>query len=389
MTNAIGGAALQGVTVTLGGMAAQTDASGQYTIANIPAHAYTVRASKPGYSTAAAPATIVAGPNSQSFTIKRNWVSLNGGATLASFSPPDNSAVGCGPYSAIDDSLASGWGSDSGTRQITIHLPQAVNLDATGGIAIDPKNTCTDPAQAALASYKVETSANGSTFSQVASGTFAAANNGHLNAVNPAGATNGVNYVRLTMLSSQGASIRMDMSELQVYGSPAGSAPPPTISGFTPSSGKTRTVVTITGTNLASATSVKLGSLPMAIITKAATQITAWVWDYNTYIPSAKISVTTPGGTVLSATNFTITFGISSVTPQTGPAGTNVTISGVGFSPTATVKFNTVPATVFARTGSTQIVAVVPSSATTGKITVTNTTGVTGTVTSWWTFTKT
>ncbi|MDX6512197.1 MAG: hypothetical protein QOE36_1701 [Gaiellaceae bacterium] len=389
ITNALDGSPLQGATVTLGGMSGQTDSSGHYTIAGIPPHAYIVRASKPGYSNAAASTTIVNGANSQSLAIKRNWVSSNGGATLASFSAPDNSAAGCGPYSAIDDSLASGWASDAGTRQITVHLPQAVNLATAGGIAIDPKSTCGDPAAASLASYKVETSANGTSFSQVASGAFAAANNGHLNAVNPAGATNGVNYVRLTMLSSQGASTHLDLSELQVYGLPVGvSTPPPTISGFTPTSGKTRTLVTITGTNLGTATAVKYGTLPMIVSTKSATEIKAFVWDFATYFASAKISVTTPGGTAASATNFTITLGISGVNPQTGPAGTSVVVRGIGFDSSSVAKFNGTTASSVLNSP-TQLTATVPAAATTGKITVTNTTGVTGTVTSWWTFTKT
>lgn len=163
----------------------------------------------------------------------------------------------------------------------------------------------------------------------------------------------------------------------------------PTITGFTPTSGKTRTLVTINGTNLGNATSVKDGTLPMVISTKTATQIKAYVWDFQTYIPSGHISVATPAGTVASAGTFAITFGISSVSPQSGPANTLVTINGVGFSPTATVRFNGALATVTGRTGSTQIAARVPSAATTGKVSVTNTTGVVGAVTSWWTFTRT
>ncbi|MDX6414690.1 MAG: hypothetical protein QOH23_2100, partial [Gaiellaceae bacterium] len=157
------------------------------------------------------------------------------------------------------------------------------------------------------------------------------------------------------------------------------STPPPTISGFTPTSAKTRTLVTINGTNLGSATAVKLGptlanSLPMSISTKAATQIKAWLWDYNTYYPTGKIYVTTPGGTATSAATFTITFGISSVTPQSGPTGTLVTVRGVGFNSSSTLKINGTSAAVLAGRTATQLQVHVPSTATTGKITVTNTT---------------
>ncbi len=64
-------------------------------------------------------------------------------------------------------------------------------------------------------------------------------------------------------------------------------------------------------------------------------------------------------------------------TPKSGPVGTQVTIYGTGFSPTATqntVTFNGVAATVTSATA-TQLVVTVPAGATTGPITVTTPTG--------------
>ena len=64
---------------------------------------------------------------------------------------------------------------------------------------------------------------------------------------------------------------------------------------------------------------------------------------------------------------------ISEFTPNRGPIGTTVTISGVGFSTTVSaniVKFNGVTATVSAATATT-LVTKVPTGATTGPITVT------------------
>lgn len=63
--------------------------------------------------------------------------------------------------------------------------------------------------------------------------------------------------------------------------------------------------------------------------------------------------------------------------PKTGPAGTTVNIQGTGFSTTAsqnTVRFNGALATVLSSTA-TQVVVIVPSQATTGPITVTNSNG--------------
>ena len=64
---------------------------------------------------------------------------------------------------------------------------------------------------------------------------------------------------------------------------------------------------------------------------------------------------------------------ITSFTPDSGSAGTTVTISGTNFSPTAgqnTIKFNGVAATATA-TSATQLTVIVPAGATSGVITVT------------------
>ncbi len=66
-----------------------------------------------------------------------------------------------------------------------------------------------------------------------------------------------------------------------------------------------------------------------------------------------------------------------------------MTINGVGFTATSTVKFNGTSAGSVTHVSSTQLKAAVPSTATTGPITVTNTTSPTGTVRSATSFTKT
>ena len=75
--------------------------------------------------------------------------------------------------------------------------------------------------------------------------------------------------------------------------------------------------------------------------------------------------------------------------PAHGPAGTIVTINGIGFNSGSTVKFNGKSATSVTHVSSVQLKAVVPSAATTGPITVTNTASPTGTVRSAANYTKT
>lgn len=63
-----------------------------------------------------------------------------------------------------------------------------------------------------------------------------------------------------------------------------------------------------------------------------------------------------------------------------GAVGATVTISGVGFNSGSQVHFNGVAATTVTFVSSGKIEAKVPTSATTGPITITNSTGATGTV---------
>ena len=80
----------------------------------------------------------------------------------------------------------------------------------------------------------------------------------------------------------------------------------PAITGFSPASGPVGTSVTISGTNLTGATSVKFNGVnqPTYTVNAGGTQITAAVPATATTGP---IAVTTPGGTATSSTNFTVT----------------------------------------------------------------------------------
>jgi hypothetical protein len=150
-----------------------------------------------------------------------------------------------------------------------------------------------------------------------------------------------------------------------------GSCASPTITSFTPTFGPVGTSVTITGTNLTGATSVKFNGTTATITSNSATQIVTTVPAGATTGP---ISVTTANGTADSATNFTVGAAsvptITSFTPSSGPVGTSVTITGTNLIGATSVKFNGTTATITSNTA-TQIVTTVPAGATSGKITVT------------------
>ncbi|MGH3372870.1 MAG: IPT/TIG domain-containing protein [Nocardioidaceae bacterium] len=79
--------------------------------------------------------------------------------------------------------------------------------------------------------------------------------------------------------------------------------PAPTITSFSPTSGRTGTAVTITGAAFTGATAVRFGGVRASFVVNSATQITATV---PVGAVTGKISVTTPGGTGTSAAQFTV-----------------------------------------------------------------------------------
>ena len=155
------------------------------------------------------------------------------------------------------------------------------------------------------------------------------------------------------------------------YAAPA----PPTVSGFTPTSGQVGTSVVITGTGFTGVTAVAFNGKPATYSVISTTQITTTVPSGATTGP---VSVTATAGNATSTGSFTVTAPapptVSGFMPTSGQVGTNVTISGTGFTGVAAVAFNGKPAT-YSIISTTQINATVPSGATTGPISVTATAG--------------
>jgi hypothetical protein len=151
---------------------------------------------------------------------------------------------------------------------------------------------------------------------------------------------------------------------------------PPTVASFSPPSGPVGTTVDVQGTNLSGATSVTFNNTASTNFTvNSSTDIHA---DVPNGATSGLIAVTTAQGTGTSASSFTVTIPgsgpptISNFSPTSGPVGTNVAITGTNLSTTTKVTFNGLAATSVTLDSDTQIHAVVPTSATTGPIAVTN-----------------
>ena len=149
-----------------------------------------------------------------------------------------------------------------------------------------------------------------------------------------------------------------------------------TVTNFTPKCGVIGTSVAITGTGFTGATAVDFNGTNQTTLTGLTdTTVTAAV---PTGATTGKITVETPAADTASTADFTVETApaaptITSFTPTAGTVGTSVTITGTKFCGTTTVKFNTTTATSVTVNSATSITAIVPTGATTGKISVTNT----------------
>ncbi|MFT5105082.1 MAG: subtilisin-like proprotein convertase family protein [Pseudoalteromonas tetraodonis] len=183
-----------------------------------------------------------------------------------------------------------------------------------------------------------------------------------LSAIVPAGATTG----RISVMTPQGtATSSMNFTVTTE----------PVIAGFQPSTGGVGTSVTIEGSNFSATTAVRFNGVDATnFATVSASQITATVPGGAT---SGRITVITASGTTSSPTDFTLV-GIPVITdfsPASAPFGASVVITGERFANATSVRFGSGLADLFSVNSDSQISAVVPASATAGKVQVTTASG--------------
>jgi len=150
----------------------------------------------------------------------------------------------------------------------------------------------------------------------------------------------------------------------------------PLIKSFTPSSGVVDTEVTVSGVNLGNAIDVQFSGaggtwISTGFFVNSGTSLT-------TFVPNGAVTgrfrVINPYGYGESATNFTVIPEFYDFTPKSGPGGTTVTITGRSLDNVTRVRFNGLSAGAkgvkWFLDSPTQIRAIVPQGATTGKITL-------------------
>ena len=146
---------------------------------------------------------------------------------------------------------------------------------------------------------------------------------------------------------------------------------PPTVTSFSPTSGKSGTSVTITGTNFTGATNILFGGAKAASFqVSSPTTIVAVVGTGAT----GSLTVTTPFGSA-SLNGFThIGPSIAGFTPKTGVKGTKITITGNNFTAASTVSFGGTAALTFTVDSAKGISAIV-NTGSSGNVSVTTPNG--------------
>ena len=157
------------------------------------------------------------------------------------------------------------------------------------------------------------------------------------------------------------------LNRFTVSGSTAPAAAPPTLTNIAPASGNAGTSVQLTGTNFVNGASTVSfnGSASNNVIVWSATSATAAA---PLGVTTGNVTITTPDGTS-NGQLFTVTAPpvITNFTPQTGPVGTSVTITGTNLTGTTSVVFASgVSAATFAVVNSTTVTVTVPVGAVTG-----------------------
>ncbi|ARH95109.1 cell shape-determining protein [Streptomyces sp. MOE7] len=150
--------------------------------------------------------------------------------------------------------------------------------------------------------------------------------------------------------------------------------PVPSLSSLNPTSGPTSggNTVTLNGTNLTGATSVKFGSNPATILTNTATQVT--VTAPAGPPSSVGVTVTTAGGTSNPLPYFYLAAPtVSDLSPHLGPAtgGNTVTVFGSNLTLTSAVTFGGNPATGIIVVSDSQLTVTAPAGSGTVVVTVT------------------
>lgn len=219
-------------------LSATTSASGSYTISAVPAGTYPLlRVRGRGYADQAASVAVAASPavTTRNFAVARDVAATDAGGRVVSAQGPDFTDFGCGPAKLIDQDPGIVWSTAApsnvaapGAKEIVVELAAATDLTV---VDIDPAAGCGDDDNAALRTYELQASTDGTTFTPIASGAFTPADLHRNNPVALSSPPSGTRFLKLiakTPQSTAGSGAQfMDVGELRAFGTaPVPPAPP-------------------------------------------------------------------------------------------------------------------------------------------------------------------
>lgn len=146
----------------------------------------------------------------------------------------------------------------------------------------------------------------------------------------------------------------------------------PTVTKISTTSGQTGDKVTIKGTGLSFAHSVKFNGVSAPITSNTATLIKLTV---PASASSGPVIVTTPNGTVTATSQFTVAAPLIKSVPKSGARGSTITIKGTGLAGVSQVNFGGGATAAPSSASDKQVTVVVPAGAQTGLITVSGPSG--------------
>jgi hypothetical protein len=378
-----------GVTISAGGVSVITDAFGRYQLF-VPPGTYNVSASKAGYATFVRVGAIVTFGTYTAIDF-----------TLDSTNPPRTFVPAADTYTS-STAPAQNFGAATDVRSVTgtgtsLKSDAFFQFDVTG---------LTRPVQSAKLRLYVTNATNQGVGLYSIANTYKdtdtpwtelglnynnapAIGGAPLSSVGVAAASTWVEFDVTAALAGNGAysfGLRAPSTNDVRYSSkegPAAQRPqlivqqvaPPALEAFAPLKGPAGVEVTINGTGFTGATGVSFGDVPaVSFAVDSDTQIRAIV---PAGAASGKVTVMIGLRSTTSLLDFEVTLApsVSAINPTSGSSGTEVTISGAGFSGATSVKFGDLPASSFTIDSDTQIRAIVPAGATTAKVTVVTSSG--------------
>ncbi|HYM80621.1 MAG TPA: IPT/TIG domain-containing protein, partial [Candidatus Limnocylindria bacterium] len=287
------------------------------------------------------------------------------GTGLASATAVTFNGAGASFIAASDTLLMTTVPASAGSGPITVTNPAGTATSTTSFAVVSPPTiTFFSPASGSIGS---DVEVHGSSFSSTGTVTFngAAADftvegDTLLHATVPEDATAGpiaVTNPGGTATSTQSFTVLL----------------PPVITSFAPTSGPVGEPVAVHGSGLANVTAVTFDDVVAGFTVASDTLLQATVPSGAT---TGRIAVTNSDGVARTNTDFTVIQPptIASFAPASGPAGTDVIVTGTGFAAATAVAFNGQAAS-FTAASDTLLHATAPASAGSGTIAVANPAG--------------